>query len=488
MFNGNFDVRQMACMSYWAAPSVAYWRGYRKTIESFAKFLDVTSLYIVSGILTPLPNWNTPWEPITDLTQIRDYEGFAEVRFRFPDSEVYPNLTCKSGLICYPLQGETYETMSNIRQAVRFGANVKILRGWGFVPTDNERQHDLGRFLKKEFLLKSQSIRGSLEYQTHKLLGISLIGKFFETRKGYKLQEMIDAYQKSQKDFRKDRFKVPEEVAASFAPEWASLILGKARSLMSGIVRTGRCMHLSTDGGIFPLDHIDDLMKSPEVKELESVGSGLLEEGLVDEAIVVRTRKYATWLQGKPVHSAAHGVHVKKQVFEDMMRKCIDAKAPIVTDYDAMRLAGIRDVFLEGKAKRLLDEIHYKQQSRYYWDCKRKIPLSVETIQNPFVVDEWSIPMRDLDEVVAWRKILESEKLSPSEQVRILLGGPAIKRPRPSKEERKSRLSELIKDYRSKRKSYREIAKILKIPRQTAYRYGSEKVGQKEVKTVPKDG
>jgi hypothetical protein len=472
----------------WAAPSVAYWRGYRKTVEPFAKFLDVTSLYIVSGILTPLPNWNTQWEPLTDISQIEDYEGFAEVRFRFPDSEMYPNLTCKSGLICYPLQGETYETLSNIRQAVRFGANVELLRGWGFIPTEREKNHDLGRFLKKEFLLKSQSIRGSMEYQTHKLLGISLIGKFFETRKGYKLQEMIDSYQKSQKDFKKDMFKFSEEVAASFTPDWASLTLGEARSLMSAIVRTGHCMHLSTDGGIFPLEYYDELMKSPEVKELESVGSGLLEEGLVDEAMVVRTRKYATWLQGKPVHSAAHGVHVAKRVFEDMMRKCIDAKAPIVTEYDARRLAGVRDVYLEGKAKRLLDEIHYKQRSRYYWDCKRKIPLSPETIQNPFLVDEWSTPMRDLEEVVTWRKTLESEKLSPNEQVRILLGGPVRKAKRPSKEERKVRLNELIKTYRSKGRSYRDIAKILKMPYTTIYRFGQEKVDQETGKSDPKDG
>ena len=512
IFDGERSVRHAAMRSYQGAINLAPWFGYRKRKEPFAQFLDVISLYVAAARLTPLPNENTKWEMLTDINQIRDHEGYAQVYFEFPTAEKYPNLACKIPMfspLVFPLKGVTWETLAQIRQAVEFGADVKMLRGWGFKPWDSEIHHSLGRFLEKEFELKSLAQKGSLEYTTHKNIAVSLIGKFAYRSEEFDTQEILDAFNDSglslvefskfyARSFR-DRLKHRPRAGKTWAPEWSSLILGKSRALMSAIIREG-CFHVSTDGGFFPLDAIPRIMALPEVKELESVGSGLRPEsskdnpeGLIDEAVVIRTRLYGTWFQGVPVHHAFQGLNPPKKptqdiVFDQMLRSGIAGYAPNIHTYQTTRLSKIKDVLLKSRAERLMDEIVEDKRFKYLWDCKRKIPIAPKHLENPFAVDVETTPFETVEAAFKWHSVVHCGRLTVLDKIRLLENpnltinqavglehgrhGPG----RLSKEERQEKVKDHIRKLKAQGYSEREIAKITKVPKTTVrrYLYGSE--------------
>lgn len=526
-YSGISDVRELAMLSYWGGRNEAYWRGYRKTSEPFAQFLDVASLYPSAARLTALPNEKTTWELITNLDQTWNREGYAEIDFEFPKTEMYPNLPCKEqffNALVFPLAGHTYVTLHEIRQALDFGATVKLIRGWGFAPTNEEKNHCLGRFLEKEFQQKAAAEKGSIEANSHKIILVSLIGKYFSRSDEYEDQDFVDAYYDSGlslEDFQdkisnyKERRKLKkrEKAGSAWAPEWASLILGKNRTIMAPIIREGHAFHCSTDGGFFPRDAVPRIMQLPAVKELESIGSGLNPEGdkdkfdkegnlirkalnplgLVDEAVVIRTRLYGTWYQGKTVHSAAHSVHARKiddsfdkhDMFDAMLRTNIAGLAPVIQNYQRTRLAGRGDVFVKkGIAKRLMDEIIEDRDFGYIWGCKRLIPnLTIRILENPLTADVWTMPMPTIQEASRWHSILHYDKLWPDEKLEHLKrmtdwkkafsmsqgkaakgGWPTISTTEKA-EKKKTRIREMI----DQGYSIKEIGEIMKVSKRTIY-------------------
>ncbi len=295
VFDGDLNVRKLAGLASWGAINSLFWFGYRKSIKAFAQFLDVESLYVAAALLQPLPNLDTEWHDIKTIEDIESMEGFARVRFKFPDNELYPNLACKCDEMpdttIFPLQGTTTETTSQLRQALKFGAELTEIKGKGFKPGPNEIDHDLGRFLRPVFAAKHTADTKSLEYKVYKNLMVSLIGRF-------QLKIPIAGLSDKIWHFKRTKMTVPEyvssgrtkeyrpkekgdklEAGSGFVPEWSSLILGRARSIIAGIVHIGGCYHISTDGGWFDLDKIQEIMQSAEVQELRSVGSDLRPEG-----------------------------------------------------------------------------------------------------------------------------------------------------------------------------------------------------------------
>ena len=494
VFDGSRDVRYSALLSYWGGINCALWRGYRKTQEPFAKFLDVTSLYVAGARLAALPNEITPYEPIRNIDQVYDMVGYVDVDFKFPEKELYPNLPCKSpmydGLI-FPLEGTTHVSTYEVRRALEFGANVKLLKGVGFYPTNNEIKHDLGRFLEKEFAQKNAAPHGSLEYREHKTIMVSLIGKFVYRSEEYDLQELLDVYTHSGmsfQDFSKKMnryeervlYRHKEKASGSFAPEWSTLILGKSRNIIAPIVHEG-CLHISTDGGIFPIEVVDRIMALDVIRELESVGSGLIPassdanpEGLIDEAVVIRTRLYGTWYQEVPVHHAMHGVSLPgERAFDELLRINIMNKGPTdeTLSYERRRLAKAKDLFLKAKAKRLMESIYERMRIGYSGDGKRFFDPSPLSLTNPFVIDLTTRPPKNVDEVLRWRTIMSSKVLTIEEKVELMLNPDKSLRGRcrVTKEEGRKNVRRWVRKLHDQDYTEREISEKTKMPKSTVH-------------------
>jgi len=452
-------------------------------------------LYVAAALLQPLPNIHTDWVPVRDLNEIGYMEGFAQVDFKFKDDENFPNLACQCNELpqttIFPLQGRTYEAFNQIRQALKFGAEISDVRGYGFKPTSNETDHDLAEFLRPVFEAKDKASKDTLEYLSNKLQMVALIGRFnFKPpkedlaskikhfkRSGLDLDEYVSSGRT--KEFRlKD--KADKMVAGSgFTPEWSTLILAKARALIAGICHVGGCFHISTDGGWFLLEKIPEIMRCPEVAELRSVGSDLRPEsskdnpeGLINECFVSRTRFYGTWYQGEEVHHAHQGIHPMKRTrfgdpYDQMLRANIAARAPVVLTMPNVRLSKARDV-LDGLAPRLSDPISEYGNISYHRDYKRRFePITVKALENPFAVDVWTKPLTKIEDAVRWEKITRDPDLTSFEKVK-LLSNPNMRLyrgGRPTKEESRRRLEERIKTLKRSGLTEREIAEELKMSR-----------------------
>jgi hypothetical protein len=442
VFDGDLNVRRFAGLASWGAINSLFWFGYKKSNKPFAQYLDVLSLYVAAAILQPLSNARTNWRSVSTLKQIKTMEGFARIRFKFKDGELHPNLAQKSTTMpdtaIFALEGTTTETFSQIRQAVRFGAKITEIKGYGFKPTKNEIDHDLGKFLRPMLEAKTQAEKGSMEYQNAKLQMVSLIGRFqLKTQKydlGSKIRHLkrsglsLSAYVSSgrTKEYRPKEKGGPMIAGKGFCPEWSTLILGRARSIIAGICHIGGCYHISTDGGIFDFEFVPKILQSPEVKALRRVGSDLRPEGnkenpeaLIDELFISRTRFYALWFNGVMVHSAHQGIHPTGS-FEKILRTNIEARSPVIIEAPQMSLSKIRDV-LDGKAKLLSEPMLSVGKISHHRDYKEKFePITEESLSNPYAMDQWTKPQQRIEDAYRWKKVTRNEKLSPTEKVRLL--------------------------------------------------------------------
>ncbi len=398
VFAGNVAARLMALESYWGGYNLAFVRGYKKEPQPFALFYDVVSLYVAASILQPLPNANTEW--ITDdeaLSKWQQLEGYVRASFEFPPDTQHPNLPIMSELfqkLTFPLCGEGVFTIQEALVALQQGARVTPIRAVGFVPGSGEVEHDLAKYMRNVLDRKNRARKGTLQYIDSKLTMVSLIGKFDYRSRDYdvgSLQQFMWKSGVTPNDMRhvfanpatRNMLKMPKTVGTSWCPEWSSLILGHARSIVSQIAACG-CYHISTDGGAFPIGAINRIMKLQCVKRLEDVGSGFRPEGEtgeVDEMAIVRTRMYGTWRKGVPVHNANHSVHVKGDVWDDFLRWSIRLGRPAVHAYVSHRLAKPKDVLVRGKAERVFDEIAEPKSLNWHWDNKRALSTPAP---NPF--------------------------------------------------------------------------------------------------------
>lgn len=401
-FAGNRDVRIASGRSYWGGQMEAYGRGLivKPMVE-----LDAVSLYPTAALLQPLPNQRTRWTRLTDDTDLNDYEGFVHVEFSFPASFPYPNLpVTQDGVerLVLAKEGESHCTVAEVRLAKVFGATVRVIDGWGFRPNQAEREHDVGRYMRAFLTQKKASAKNSVEYVISKLFLNALVGKLVERWKTTTLLDLeyqaqahglapgIGVAVTSSPTLRRS-LKSASDAGSLFAPEWASLILGRARSVMADIAANG-ALYLSTDAVLVP--------KTADVRcdgldELERVGGGLRADYECDAAIILRSRFYAllkrpaslkptdkVWAQDESwavVKVARHGSKETKAEFAESILASIGAgrdMAPVRRRH--------RRLTAEASARKgvpintLVVEEH---RTKFNWDFKRRL---VDRDINPF--------------------------------------------------------------------------------------------------------
>jgi len=105
-------------------------------------------------------------------------------------------------------------------------------------------------------------------------------------------------------------------------------------------------------------------------------------------------------------------------------------------------------------------------------DFKRRFePVTVQSLENPFLSDNWTKPHRFIEDAVRWSKVTRNENLTSLEKAR-LLSDLSLRLPgggRPTKEESGRRREERIKTLKCSGKTEREIAKELKISKSTVH-------------------
>jgi len=221
-------------------------------------------------------------------------------------------------------------------------------------------------------------------------------------------------------------------------------------------------------------------MQSPEVLELRSVGSDLRPDGspnnptsLVDECFVSRTRFYSAWYQGEIVHAAHQGIHTMKgNHYDQMLRSDVAALAPVIFEMPSKRLSGLRDV-LDGVSPRLSEPIFEYNNISYHRDYKRRFePINVQSLENPFLADIWTKPVRTIEEAYRWKMVTRDPNLTSLEKVR-LLSDPSLRylrRGRRTNEELKREREGSIRRLKRSGLTEREIAKELKMPKTAVHR------------------
>jgi hypothetical protein len=386
----NVELRMLALRSYWGGRNEAYVRGlHRGRVAD----LDVVSMYPFAAILQPLPNERTVWQhgngsaPPSEpgLTTV---EGFACVDFAFPKECQYPCLpSVQPGheKLYFPLRGRSYCTIAEIRAAVALGAHVTFRHWWVFTPGDAEREHDVARYMRHFLRMKAESKPGTLPYVTNKLLLNSLIGKLAERVKNditTRVERLgrqqgvkgLAALLASHPTVR-GALKGTPRTGSAFAPEWAALILGRARAIMASIVADAGALLVSTDGIVAPAHVVLD--ESCEgVRALRSVGSNLECKGEGDGLWVGRERLYAVlrtastgnWeiaklaRHGMPGSDAEAGEDILASIRDGAEATKVRRRKRLVSAVEAAR-----------RGLRINDAVIEQRQAAFKWDFKRRL-------------------------------------------------------------------------------------------------------------------
>jgi hypothetical protein len=317
----------------------------------------------------------------------------------------------------FTLRGTSYCTCAEIRQALTLGVEISKFRGYGFNVTENEINNDLRPFLaemlKKKSEIEDSGRRNSTEYMNEKSKMVGVIGRFGFMQSGRCAEDIarfIHSSGMKSEEFRMYGKKAAiramyarSEVGGSWHIEWASLILGKARSMAGWAINQGeRCLLLSTDGGLWLGDpRFED---SDVSRELAKFHSGIRREDAetpIDEIWIARNRCYAAWSKGVLVHAAQGGIVVegdsdaKEANFAKIIRSCLNARESIYSEGKQKRLTGLMSFIHDGIP---LNSVEYKiKKVKWNYDYKRKLCSDI----NVFAENTFTTPYDTVEE--AWR-------------------------------------------------------------------------------------
>jgi hypothetical protein len=381
------EPRRYAMLAYWGGRNESYARG---VSEGNYVLYDVDSLYPSSAVLQPLPNPRTQWIRFAKLAEAEGLEGFARVGFQFPEDCQYPCLPIPgemSDKIYFPGKGVSWCTLAEVREALRLGATITEIIGIGFKPGPSEVNHPLRQYAM-DFMERKHKTEGA-ERETNKLLLNALIGKFVETQKDAELGQVLALVKSGSitpeqastvyKQKKSPVHKRPKDVGSGWWIEAASLVLGKARALMSQFMSRGALMGV-TDSVLLPKE---SKISCAALDELRSVNSDLKLQHEADRVWILRTRAYVIWRDRKMVKEAHHGFSLPPHEFVNWVEASIAKGEAIPLTARKKHLVGLKEAIEKGKP--LGAEEVKESHPKVDWDQKRK-----ETrVVNPFA--EWAL-------------------------------------------------------------------------------------------------
>lgn len=444
VFAGDPQVRLAAARSLWGGMMIAFRRGF---IAEPLVELDAVSLYPHCACLQPLPYQRTRWRALTDVAALADVEGFVRAEFAFPVECEFPNLpVSRDGVnrLLFTRQGVTHCTVAELRTAIRLGAQVRILEGHVFEPGDREREHDLGKYMREQLADKAAAQKGSLPYEVSKLLANALVGKLVERIGGSTLLDFERAAQLqgftgglgsavASSSALHGALRRALDGGPSFAPEWASLTIGRGRAIMGEITARSGALLVSTDA-VLVRPGAD--LSCTGLAELQAAGSDMRLEHEADAAFIARNRCYALLkrpenVNGKDevfaanaewavVRTARHGSSESPQEFGETVLRCIAAGRDVAPERVRVRRIGAEEAVRTGaRINAVVTEPH---RTTFAWDRKRRL---LDRDANPFSEITSTMPYASVAALEgAERQSLKSQRRrdrrAAQEQARLL--------------------------------------------------------------------
>jgi hypothetical protein len=241
---------------------------------------------------------------------------------------------------------------------------------------------------------KSAAEPGSIQYRLAKDMMNALLGKLGQHERGGGLLTVemesrragmppgVGAAMRYSRALR-EAMRVPKP-GPLYAPEWACLILGRARALMAELLQKGAVL-ISTDALVC---EADTDFSGPALEALESVGSGFPVKHEADAAFTSRARVYGlfqrvdnirpgesvlaqddTWAV---VRVARHASIEDKPQFAETLLMCIKAgSADVAPVRKRVRLMSAEEAVRENK--RINDEVVEEGRTVFRWDNKRRL-------------------------------------------------------------------------------------------------------------------
>lgn len=387
------QLRRVALQAYWGGRNEAYIRGiYRGPVADY----DVKSMYPYAAIMQPLPNAETRWRRLA-LDERREFgagheclalEGFVTVEFAFPSACEYPCLPVeklREDKLYFPRKGRSHCTLAELRVAAALGAEFRIIELCGFRPAPQDFDHDVGRFMKHFLEAKKLSKAGTLKYETTKLILNALIGKLAE-RAESDLTTKVERHGRLQgvsglaalfagSAAMRGVLKGAPRIGTGWCPEYAALIIGRARAVMGEIVAKTKPLMVVTDGVLVRAGALSGV-DIPALEELRRAGSDLELKAEAEAAWVARDRLYALlkaraggeWTIEK---LARHGMPSTKADAEKDVLACIHAHRDVTSTRKKKRLAKATEAARRGL--RINDDIVEERKPLFRWDNKRRL-------------------------------------------------------------------------------------------------------------------
>lgn len=307
----NTELRSLAIKCCWGGRMESIFRGEKHKVYEY----DATGHHPNSAIALGKLPLEKSWIKTTDVHKwVSGISGLGRVYFRFKDDELYPCLPVfHKDCLVFPLEGESYCSVSEARQALAQGAKLTLFNGYYYRD---------GTDMLTRYLQGMQDLRNQTQDPAYrnllKLLCNGLIGKFFQKNMGtdltavqkYALEHQIP-YEEALKlegvEFSKDAGTI--SVGSCFYPEWYGLILGYARANISHVSRKHNALVISSDSFV-----TEEQLEEPFMEQKISYSKK------ADGPLVsYRTRFYR--VGDKLAHHAVHSLDASEKVLSYFHKK-----------------------------------------------------------------------------------------------------------------------------------------------------------------------
>jgi len=350
-------------------------------------YYDVSKEYTTAAIMQPLPGPHAKYLKIGDHANLRKYEGVLHIRFEFPPNTKNPCLPVKDvrfpKLIC-PLKGETTCGVAEVRLAKRLGAKIYIITSCVFKPNKTAINHPLRQVLEEVLALANDfKQKGDKAGETFmKNIANGVIGKLFQRNK-LEITETVAWSDKATKASK-----------SSWSPIWASLILSRARSILSEILTLGTPVYCHTDS-IFSRTKINP--DAPILKNLRKHGSeGLLLKSTFKRFWTPRAACYYGETEDGQIRTARQGLSgIREHDFIQVIQPKIgNPKSENHTKFVSLRMATFKDKWLD---KNLVGhEVVSLIETDFEYDHKRRLDNSDA---NLWTEPNQTYPWKTMDEL-----------------------------------------------------------------------------------------
>lgn len=194
------------------------------------------------------------WKSTSDIDKwLASKGGFGKIWFKFPTSVTMPNLPVYgSRTVVYPLEGITHCSSFEAKEAIAQGAEVRLLDGYYYnkgVKWLAEYQHKLIS-QRAEAEANGDTVKALLA----KLKSVAVIGKTAQKHVDFDYSTMLKISRETNipvNTLLNDciGFDVQKKLncGSMFMPEWYTLVLGKARSIIGKLAVEAGAMAILTD-------------------------------------------------------------------------------------------------------------------------------------------------------------------------------------------------------------------------------------------------